>query len=476
MFKKSLISLLFALFIALFSFAQKPFYDIKVKITGLKDTVCYLGNYYGDKQYIKDTARVDSKGMCEFKGKDEVLPGGIYLVITPAKKFFEIIVDKEQFFSIETDTSDFVNKMKIKGSTDNQLFYEYLKFVGDKQTDAIKLRDALKTIKKDNKDSTKLVQDKLSAIEKEVQNYKLKYVAAHAETFLASVFKTSQEPEVPDAPLLPNGKKDSNFVYRYYKAHFFDNIDFNDDRLLRTPVLHNKIKQYITTLVVQMPDSIIPEADKMIEKAHSNKEVFKYLVWYITNWSETSNIMGFDAIFVHMVEKYYETNQAFWVSPANLEKIISRGKILKNLLLGVKIPNLTAQDTSGIFQTLYNVQAKYTVLYFWDPTCGHCQKETPKLKLLYDSIKKASKSIEVYAVCTEQNLKDWKNYIIEHKLNWINVMDMQNTTGYHTTYDIYSTPVVYLLDENKKILAKRLSIEQLQEFLNRLYKKDEEKK
>jgi peroxiredoxin len=187
--------------------------------------------------------------------------------------------------------------------------------------------------------------------------------------------------------------------------------------------------------------------------------------------------MGFDAIFVHMVEKDYNTNQAYWVNPSNLEKMTNRAKVLKGLLLGNKIPNVTMEDTNNVYVTLYNVQAKYTILYFWDPTCGHCQKETPKLVSMYDSLKALNRGVEVYAVCADPNLKkEWKKYIKEHKLDWINVMDMQNVTGFHTTYDIYSTPVVYLLDENKVILAKRLSIEQLKEFLERLFKKDAKQK
>lgn len=467
--------ILIALQAPAFLFADKPKHNIKIQINGLKDTICYLANYYGDKEYFRDTAKVDSKGYCEFKG-DEKLLGGIYLVVMPdEKKWFELIIDSEQSFSVETDTSDFIGKMKIKGSIDNQRFYDYLRFVDKEQKEAEPLRNLLEKVK-NNKDSTKLLQDKLAVIDKDVQNYKLDFIAKHPDSFQTKVFNASREPDIPEAPLLPNGKKDSTFAYRYYKQHFFDYIDLTDDRLLRTPVFHNKLKQYITTVVVQYPDSIIKEADTLVTKTKGNKEMFKYVVWYVTNWSESSNIMGFDAIFVHMVEKYYNTNQAYWVTPANLEKITNRAKVLKGLLLGNKIPNVTLQDTSGVYITLYNVQAKYTILYFWDPTCGHCQKETPKLKNIYDSLKVLKRGVEVYAVCADQNLKkEWKKYIIEHKLDWINVTDAQNVTGFHTTYDIYSTPVVYLLDENKVLLAKRLSVEQLKEFLDHQFKKKESK-
>jgi peroxiredoxin len=451
--------------------AGKPKFCIKVKFNGLADTTCYLGNYYGDKQYIKDTARIDSKGNCVFQG-DEELSGGIYFIVLPSKKYFEIIINKEPFFSVESDTIDFADHMKIKGSEENQLFYEYLRYINVKQKEDEPLRNSLKKTK--DKDSLDQLQKKHDAIEKEVQKYKLDFIDKHPETFLAKVFKSSYEPELPEAPLLANGKKDSVFIYRYYKKHFLDYIDFSDDRILRTPIFHNKLKQYFTTLVIQHPDSIIKEADLIINLARANKEMFKYVVWYVTNWSETSNIMGFDAIFVHMVEKYYMTNQAFWVSASNLEKINNRAKVLKNLLLGGKIPNITAQDTNGVYVTLYNVKAKYTILYFWDPDCGHCQKETPKLIALLDSLK--NKNVAVYALCATQKFDEWKKYIIENKLNWINVMDIQGTTGYKTTYDIYSTPVVYLLDENKKILAKRLSADQVRDFLNMQIKKDETQK
>ncbi len=459
---KTFLIALFLMF-QIISFAGKPVYSIKVKFLNLKDTICYLGNYYGDKSVIKDTGRVDSKGICTFQG-DEKLPGGIYLIITPSKKYFEFLFDRDMNISFEADTTDFVNTLKIKGSPDNQLFYEYLRFISKKSKDAEPLRLEIKKHSK-NADSLKMLTDQMTIIDKEVKKYKLDFIAQHPDCLLSSVFNASWEPDLPEAPLLQNGKRDSAYIYRYYKQHYLDKINFTDDRLLLTPVFHPKLKTYLTQLTIQMPDSVIAAADYLIEKTKDNKEMFKYIVWYITNYSETSNIMGFDAIFVHMVEKYYMTNKAFWVSAANLDKIVSRAKILKNLLLGAKTPNLTVQDTSYVYQTLYNIKSKYTVLYFWDPTCGHCQKETPKLVDLYNKLH--NKGVEVFALCTDPNLEEWKKYIIEHKLNWINVMDMQNITGFHSIYDIFSTPVIYLLDENKVILAKRLSVEQLEGFLEK---------
>ena len=443
------------------SFAAAPAYSIKIKVKGLKDTVVYLAYHYGDKQYLKDTARVDSKGLFIFDGK-EALPGGIYMAVLPDKRYFEFIV-AEQFFSMETDTVDYVTHMKVTGSLENKLFYGYLQYLYPKGRAIDSLRKQLGKAKSKS-DSTALVKQ-MENLDKDIINYRKDIVKNNAQTFVAKVYNsmdivqpTQEEKDAAKA------RKDSTFEFNFYKAHFFDHIDFTDDRILRTPIFHQKIKEYISNLTVPAVDSINKSADYLAAKAKGNKELFKYVVWYVTTTYETSNLMGSDGVFVHMVEKYYKTKQAYWVDTATLRKIIERADILKPLLIGKNIPNVTLWDSLDYPHTLYSMKAKYTIAYFWDPNCGHCQKETPKL---YDLYKKyAAKGVDVYAVCIDREPKDWKKYIREHQLHWTNVMDNHLSCNFRIQYDIYSTPVIYLLDEKKKIIAKRVGVEQLDEILD----------
>ena len=78
----------------------------------------------------KDSAKADVKGNLGFQGDDD-LPGGIYMVVLPGKKYFEMIVDKEQNFSLESNRDDLVANMKVKGSKDNEVFYEYLRWISE---------------------------------------------------------------------------------------------------------------------------------------------------------------------------------------------------------------------------------------------------------------------------------------------------------------------------------------------------------
>ncbi|MBA3705010.1 MAG: TlpA family protein disulfide reductase, partial [Bacteroidetes bacterium] len=123
-------------------------------------------------------------------------------------------------------------------------------------------------------------------------------------------------------------------------------------------------------------------------------------------------------------------------------------------------------DTTGTYKELYAVKSKYTVLIFWDHDCGHCKKEVPKLAELYKKVK--AKGVEVYAIETEDKPAEWKKFIRENNLNWINVheSDAYKRAVTKKIYDIYSTPVTYLLDENKIIKAKRIDVEQLGNFID----------
>lgn len=458
-------------------------HEIKVKINGVKDTLCYLANYYGPKQYYKDTTEVDSQGNMVFNGKSE-LPGGIYSVVLPDKQtYFEFIVT-EQKFSLETTKGDqaTLNKnMKVKNSEENKLFFEYLQFINAKQLLAEPWRKILQdTTGVKTPEKEKEAKDELNKIDEEVKAYKSKFMQTNANSFVSKIFKASEEPEIPETPILENGRKDSLFPRYYYMSHYWDGIDFSDDRLLRTPIFHGKLERYFEKIVVQHPDSIKKAADVVVEKARANKEMFKYVVHYVTNTYEKSNLMGMDAVFVHMGETYYTKEQAFWVDSTQLAKVAERVRKTSPTLLGKRTPNVILQDTSeSKWVNLYNLEAPYTILYFWDPGCGHCKKETPKLKALYDKTK--SQGVEVFAVCTDFETAEWKKYVIENELNWINVSDnpeinknavkyLHITTleslNFRDTYDIYSTPRVFLLDKDKKILAKRLSVEQLEELLD----------
>lgn len=451
--------------------------QLKIHLKGMTGGECLLANHYGDKQFIQDTAKIDANGWITFQ--DSTMPGGIYLVVLPSKKYFEVVLTDQQKFTMETDTVDMVKNMKVTGNKENQYFYEYLGYMADQQKKMEPIQNLMKVTH--SKDSIAMLQKKGNAIDSLVKIYKRNfYKTKHPETFMAEVLAAMDEPDqIPydKCPRKANGTIDSTYNYWNFRNHYWDGMNFKDERLVRTPVYHNKMKFFLEKLTPGQPDSVMAACDWLIEKTRPAKELFKYTVYYCTVTYETSKVMGYDAIFVHLVNQYYKTNQVWWISAEQKKKIIDRADQLNYTLLGHTAVNIVLKDTLGRPRTLQSVNARYTIVVFWEPTCSHCKKEIPILKAYYDSLRTAGIPIEVFAVVTEMDKVAWKKYIHDNKITWINVGsdDPKDLATVKFYYDVYSTPTIYLLDEKKVIFGKRLDADGLKNFMNHRIEEDKKK-
>jgi len=446
-------------------------YKLKFKIEGLGDTTVYLAKYLGNRLYYADTT--ESKNGVAIFEKDHY-DGGVYAVICPGPKYFEFIMaDKE--VEIHTSLSDFIKNMKVVKSKENKIFYDYIGFINLKKPEAKKLHDEQARLdpKKDKK-KLKELEEKGKALDNEVKNYQKKLVAENKDLLIGRILNMSIDPEIP-----VEIKENDTLRYKYYKQHYWDNIMLSDDRLVRSPVFHNKLEFFFQKMLLQHPDTICDNAHRLISQIKEGTDMFKYVVHYVTYNYETSKIMGMDAVFVCMADTYYcppEKTKAFWIDSAKLVELCERKDALKPLLINKVAPNLKLADTTEKkWVNLHkDVNHKYTALVFWADDCGHCKKEMPKIKELYDELKAKGVDIEVYAVGTALENDGWRKFIREHDLNWINVSDFPDANAhpekyifeqkvtdlqslnFRKTYDIFSTPQIYLLDKDKVIIAKKL--------------------
>jgi len=459
-----LIILILIFFSSQYLYSSEDGYSFNVRINGINDTVCYLGYYYGDKTYLADTAYRDKNGNYNFEG-NKALGGGLYIVVGQNKtKFFEFLLNDSQHITFKTNYDDVLNSMEIKNSSENKLFFDYLNYLSAKGTEIRALQELAKKISPES-DSIQLIQNQIKLTDTDVKKYQQEIIVNNPNTLVSSFVKASVDPPAPEPRIDKNGSIDSSFLYYDFKTHYFDNIDLSDERLLRTPFYHKKVDDYFSNVLLQHPDTIINEIDKILSKIEENEEVFKYLLWYYLVKYEQSKVMGFDAIFVHLSDEYLSTGRAEWMNETAKNNIIDRARILKPLLLGSTSPNMILLDTNDKPVSLHHIDADYTIIFFWDTDCSFCKKEVPKLKSFYSDAKDQY-NMEVYAVCIDTSFTSWKNYIVEKKTQWINVNGyLSYTPDFHDLYDVHSSPVFYLIDKDKKIIAKRILTDQMEAII-----------
>ncbi|MEO1516399.1 MAG: redoxin domain-containing protein [Bacteroidota bacterium] len=447
-------------------------YRIEVKIDGLNQTEAYLGYHYGEKQYIQDTVQVNENGSFVFEG-DEALKAGVYLfVMPPDNNFFQLLVtDEEQQYKVHTTMANMVGDVKIDNGPDNALFYEYMKMLGSLRPRGDKLNKDIEAAT-DEAQKEKLRKE-LAGLGDEVTAYQQKLIAEHPKSLTAAIVRSALEVDIPEF----EGEMADYDRWQWVKAHWFDNISMGDDRLLRSPVLFGKIDHYVNKLTTQHPDSINQAIDRILGMLEPAEESFKYYLIHFLNSYAKSKIVGFDAVYVHIVDKYYAKGLAPWTEDEQLKKIVENSDKLKPLLIGKTAPDITVYKESGESISLHSLEVPFTVLFFWDPDCGHCKKSMPDMLKFHDKYK--AKGVEVFAVCTKvgkDNGKCWETVEEKEMGRWINVTDQWLRSKYKTIYDIRTTPQIYILDESKTILSKRIAATQLEEVMDQLIKIRSEEK
>ncbi len=461
-------SLLQVLFFCQAGMAQG--YKIDVTIDDYAGEKVYLGYRRADKVYSKDTVAL-TNGKYVFEGTG-ALPPGIYLILMPPdNKFFEFVVTKsEQRFSVTTKAPDYFKNLKIKGSKDNQLLLEYQQFMSDQVAESKKIQEAI-TVETDEKNKAKL-QKQLEDLAKTVRDRQDKYRKDHPNTYTAKLIGAFQEPEIPAPPKKADGSIDSTFQFRYYRTHFWDGFDFSDEIFVNTPYLKEKTDRYLDKMTLQSPDSVGAAAEWLVEKSRANPEVFKYLLPYLLNKYYTPEIMGLDAVFIRLSDKYYKSGIADWVSQENLKKITDDAYMNKNVLIGNQAPDVKLQRFDPVQDKFtndlispYDVQAEYTVIFLWKPNCGHCKHMSEELIPFYEEWK--NKGVEIFSISSANHteLEDAVKNIHEKKMPWIITADPYTRARALQLFYGTSLPKLYLLDKNKKIIANRVGVKQLPEII-----------
>ncbi|MRR19237.1 redoxin domain-containing protein [bacterium] len=457
----------FFLFLSSFSLLNSQTgHSVTVALKGAGQTKVRLAYHVGNQQYIKDSLSTDNSGAGRFAGADKLAPG-VYMIVLPGNTFFEFLVGNDQHFGIACDINDPVGTLVFDGSEENSRFLEYQRRWKELQEKAMDLSSKLNNATKAGADATSL-RRQLGEQEKEMKQFLYETAEGNKGTLLGAIARSIIPVEIPD-PEVPAGtaKRDSVarvMSYLYYKDHFFDNIDFTEPGLIRSPVLGGKLDQFFSQVVLQMPDSIIRESDRVLALSGANDDVFQYVAVWLMNRYATSEIMGHDAIVVHLADDIYLSGRAAWASEEYISDLRKRVDRLRPNLIGKKAPELLMNSFTGHYVSLYDISTDFTIIYFWEPDCGHCKESTPLLKQYYEQNR--GKGIEVFAVCTQPDKEKWEKYIVDNGLGWINGWDPQRMSRFDYYYNVDSTPLVYILDRDKKIIAKRLAVEDIPSFID----------
>ena len=432
--------ILFILFLTIAPFHLMSQVKISIKVENLDDNVLYLLKYKSDKTHIViDTSSFSSEYMTFTNNinYDE----GIYIISdSKLNPLFEILIGKDQKFSIHVEELMDFNSYKVKGCKETAEYFDiYSKIIYNKLY--IKALESEMEYFPDNTrkiDSLKLKHNEY------LESIKIK----DSHSFLKTYIDFNKE------IIVPQEYKDKS--EQYIIDHYFDDISFRDVRILNTRLLKNKLDDYFNNYMSkQNTDVVLQKIDYIIYRTTSgyrdipkdllNHEVRDYILWYLYSKYFSPERVEDELVYIQLVDNYFSKEKIENLTENIRKEIIKRASILRDITIGKAAPHFSFTDDYGDNISLDNINSKFTVLFFYKPDCNKCIRDRRILRIF----KESRDDITVLEInISEENFDNVSHDIIEK-------------------YDIMTTPTIYLLNENKEIIAKHIKSEEVEFYINK---------
>ena len=442
--------------------AESP--NIVIQIQGLSGGgIASLVGTFEDNNYRADSAQISPTGQIVFKRQEPYFPGMLYLVL-PNNTNLQMLVDLDQTFTMTTTAGNLVGDMKVEGSVDNQIMYDALKFEDGQRTlfqaNAQKmagLKPGDPTFLQVKAEQDKLIDDRKAYLDKVFKD--------NPTSIFTSFKRAGQNPDLRDC-YKPDGSMDTARYTYYYRTRFWNGADFNDERLLYTPVVSKMLNRYITELTPQHQDSIVKYSISLVDRVTDKPEFLKYFAnWIVLHYDpKETTLMDPQAVFVNMIERYFTYEKAVWSDSSEVFALQQRAYEMSASLVGKKAPEVNVPGPDGKPISLYDKKAPYVVVYMWNPDCEHCEEQTPKLVQLYNQMK--DKGFDVYGIAVNTEDAKWRAAMKKYGMPWTNVFDPTNKSIYGKYY-VDNTPEIYLLNSERTIIAKNLQVDQIMTMIER---------
>ncbi len=407
----------------------------------------FYGNQINQKVLL-DSVSSDNKLV--FNLKDD-LPIGLYslMIYTDLKdmqgKYQRIgcdvmITGENMTFDIDIDQTLHFTNVRAKAG-DNQVYYEHFNKAELLDQKLAVLKNTIEQYPKDDEFYTRL-KDQLVKIELERNNLETTATDATMKLFpIASYYLNTQK------------KLESQTI---------DKIDFTNPLLKNSPYIPMLVWNYLDAAASNNPSELTKELTQrlatILPRLKLDNEAYKLMVNEILNYYETK---GLNEIVLLLNEQYLLPEVC--ESTAHTNSIQEKNETLKKVLIGQTAPDFNLSGLNNL-QKLSDIKSNTTLLLFWESTCHHCQQLTKELTALYNE--KKINGFEVLAVALDTSLAAYTTYIKENHLAWLNVSDSGGWDGsVAKEYNIKATPQMYLLDKDKKILAKPVSVSELRGLL-----------
>ena len=414
-----------------------------------------LTHFYEDKQYLDIDSAHQNGNTVWFEGQGELYPGIYSIILNDSGTSFEILVDHDnQFMTFKCDVNDIQQTMKVSGSDLNARFFDYQRTMTDFNRQRAKLdtlrRKALDTTGGRKADSAKAEEYKAQEdrISDYIQDYTQKTIQNNKGNFLADML-------------------DCMDAYEQPLEKMYEHINFAQKGLIRTPFLIKAIYKHISRAIEYNKYQTIVESDKLITMAKADDDMYRYVTSFLLNFYRTFFKTGINEVFVHLADQYFLNDPE--LNEESRKMIQQQRDIFASSMVGSMAHPIRMRKTiEGDSIDVLSSHDGTIFLLFWSNGCGHCDAAEKALMEVYDGLVK--NNIRIISVNNDKHsFETLRANAVKKAFPWTDVCDVtEANTLYREYYYVVSTPLMYIIDTNKRIVQKCIGEDEIEEIARRM--------
>lgn len=474
-------------------------YTLKGKASHMAGKKVELLDFYADKNRVVSSTTVDKNGLFRFQFDDNS-PTGMYRLKFDKGRNVDVIYNRKDIElsiakpNVQAGRYSLTDGIDILLPGDNRLYYGFLRTL-DMRRKRTLLLNQLKLLYPSSKDKVSdkkntgetgagmfhgQIEVELGNLHQRFEEYIQQLIDNNPGSYAAKIIKTMK---TPASAANMTGTERSAWL----KEHFWDSVDLSDATLLHSPVIPSKILEYLSLYNnkrlsrEEQEMALIEAVDDILFRAQADETVFSVVLDIVTRKFEKSK---YELVLTYITENYIlsdsgcEDSEAV-VSADRAGELREKVKTIKRMAVGNMAPEIempqqglfdakiaegTVVPASASQMKLSNINAEYTLILFWASWCPHCKSLLSALKGVYEQFQ--DKGLEVVAISIDKERAAWQDAISKRQYRWINYSEL---TGWDCKaakdYGVWSTPRMYLLDRDKRIIAKPVTVGELKEVI-----------
>ncbi len=469
--------------------AHAQSHTLRVRVYNQLYNTVAIGSVRGDRFILSDsimTSNIMHDGvplkLIAWSFPPEAQPGMYRIVLgqtTYARVMNEAPQQLDFIFNgedirLQTDFKAPADSLKVISSEENQAWFSFLKkeLEYSQQIEALEMEvdfyrdkqsgfnaDSLTGERKELEKKLAGAANSYNLLQMERETFVANAASENSHLFAARLIKTFREP-FRDGYLLAEERNAS------WQKEYFRFIDFSDEALINTPVISDKIFDYLVTWnrreynTAQREEAYIRAVDAVMAAVEEGTgkagPVYEFVLDYLVD--------GFEGLNMNNVLAWILDNYAGTLCTTEEKTTLVRKLEAQKMGAGTVVPDFTIDDLHGQPVTFSQASKKRNLIVFWASWCPHCSSLLPEIKALFSG----KSDLEVFAVSLDSSKADWQQAVsdagVEH---FRNLSDLKEWDGKAAEdYNIYATPTMFLVDSNRKIIARPATLEELAKMLS----------